>query len=100
MCELLWSDPQAADGRSPSKRGVGVAFGPNVTRRFLEANNLQLLVRSHEACPAFGARQQGRRTFHGLRHKQSCAQGAAAVWSCGKPGGLQPITPAHGDSLT
>ena len=27
MCELLWSDPQAEPGRSPSKRGVGVAFG-------------------------------------------------------------------------
>jgi predicted amidohydrolase YtcJ len=27
MCELLWSDPQAELGRSPSKRGVGVAFG-------------------------------------------------------------------------
>lgn len=51
MCELLWSDPQAQSGRSPSKRGVGVAFGPDVTRRFLEANGLQLLVRSHEACP-------------------------------------------------
>ena len=24
MCELLWSDPQAPAGRSPSKRGVGV----------------------------------------------------------------------------
>ena len=51
MCELLWSDPQAPDGRSPSKRGVGVAFGPDVTRRFLEENSLQLLVRSHEARP-------------------------------------------------
>ncbi|KAK9843424.1 hypothetical protein WJX81_001775 [Elliptochloris bilobata] len=48
MCELLWSDPQAQDGRSPSKRGVGVAFGPDVTQRFLEANGLQLLIRSHE----------------------------------------------------
>lgn len=28
MCELLWSDPQPVPGRSPSKRGVGVAFGP------------------------------------------------------------------------
>jgi len=27
MCELLWSDPQAESGRSPSKRGVGVGFG-------------------------------------------------------------------------
>ncbi len=52
MCELLWSDPQALPGRSPSKRGVGVAFGPDVTKRFLDANGLQLLVRSHEARPA------------------------------------------------
>ena len=30
MCELLWSDPQAEPGRSPSKRGVGVAFGEDL----------------------------------------------------------------------
>ena len=48
MCELLWSDPQPAKGRSPNKRGVGVAFGPDVTRAFLELNKLDLLVRSHE----------------------------------------------------
>eukprot|EP00898_Chlorokybus_atmophyticus_P000400 jgi/Chlat1/1360/Chrsp119S01780 len=48
MCELLWSDPQTAPGRSPSKRGVGIAFGPDVTKRFLEENGLELIVRSHE----------------------------------------------------
>ena len=48
MCELLWSDPQPTKGRSPNKRGVGVAFGPDVTRAFLELNKLDLLVRSHE----------------------------------------------------
>lgn len=48
MCELLWSDPQPRAGRSPSKRGVGLSFGPDVTKRFLDANNLSLLVRSHE----------------------------------------------------
>ena len=48
MCELLWSDPQPGEGRAPSKRGVGVAFGADVTRTFLKANNLDLLVRSHE----------------------------------------------------
>ncbi|CEM16823.1 unnamed protein product [Vitrella brassicaformis CCMP3155] len=48
MVELLWSDPQKLDGRAPSKRGVGVAFGPDVTERFLKENNLDLLVRSHE----------------------------------------------------
>lgn len=49
MCELLWSDPHPGSGRVPSKRGVGVAFGADVTRDFLRANNLDLLVRSHEA---------------------------------------------------
>lgn len=48
MCELLWSDPQPMLGRSPSKRGVGLSFGPDVTQRFLDDNGLNLLVRSHE----------------------------------------------------
>lgn len=48
MSELLWSDPQPFPGRAPSKRGVGVAFGPDVTERFLKHNNLSLIVRSHE----------------------------------------------------
>nr|CAG4647785.1 EOG090X03S1 [Moina brachiata]SVE92928.1 EOG090X03S1 [Moina brachiata] len=48
MCELLWSDPQPMRGRSPSKRGVGTQFGPDVTSRFLERNNLDYIIRSHE----------------------------------------------------
>lgn len=40
MCEILWSDPQPNPGRGPSKRGVGLAFGADVTKRFLEENNL------------------------------------------------------------
>lgn len=32
MCEMLWSDPQPGLGRAPSKRGVGVAFGADVTK--------------------------------------------------------------------
>jgi serine/threonine-protein phosphatase 5 len=48
MCELLWSDPQEEPGRAPSKRGVGYSFGPDVTKRFLDDNKLDLLVRSHE----------------------------------------------------
>lgn len=43
-------DPQPELGRSPSKRGVGFSFGPDITRAFLERNNLSLLVRSHEVC--------------------------------------------------
>ncbi len=48
MCELLWSDPQPMPGRSPSKRGVGCQFGPDVTEKFLKKNNLRYVVRSHE----------------------------------------------------
>mmetsp|Transcript_17559 Transcript_17559/g.34296 ORF Transcript_17559/g.34296 Transcript_17559/m.34296 type:complete len:493 (-) Transcript_17559:238-1716(-) len=48
MCEMLWSDPQPMKGRAPSKRGVGLAFGPDVTHRFLDDNGLDLIIRSHE----------------------------------------------------
>mmetsp|Transcript_15393 Transcript_15393/g.19234 ORF Transcript_15393/g.19234 Transcript_15393/m.19234 type:complete len:490 (-) Transcript_15393:160-1629(-) len=48
MSDLLWSDPQPFNGRSPSKRGVGYAFGPDITDAFLKRNGLKLLVRSHE----------------------------------------------------
>ena len=48
MCDLLWSDPQPQCGRSPSKRGVGIHFGPDVTKKFLQANQLDYVIRSHE----------------------------------------------------
>ena len=48
MCEALWSDPCEMDGRHPSKRGVGVMFGPDVSARFCEDNGLKYVVRSHE----------------------------------------------------
>lgn len=48
MSELLWADPQPQQGRSASKRGVGMTFGPDVTHRFLKDNGLDLLIRSHE----------------------------------------------------
>jgi serine/threonine-protein phosphatase 5 len=48
MMEMLWTDPQTAPGRGPSKRGVGLQFGPDVTKRFCEANGLEAVIRSHE----------------------------------------------------
>ncbi|KAB2579748.1 Metallo-dependent phosphatase [Lasiodiplodia theobromae] len=48
MMEMLWTDPQTAPGRGPSKRGVGLQFGPDVTKRFCEKNGLEAVIRSHE----------------------------------------------------
>lgn len=51
MCELLWSDPQPQNGYSPSKRGVGIQFGPDITEAFLRKNKLDFVIRSHEVKP-------------------------------------------------
>ena len=48
MCECLWADPCKEMGRMPSKRGVGLSFGPDVTKKFLDSNGLSMIVRSHE----------------------------------------------------
>ncbi|KAJ5665084.1 Serine/threonine-protein phosphatase [Penicillium maclennaniae] len=48
MMEMLWTDPQTQPGRGPSKRGVGLQFGPDITKRFCENNGLEAIIRSHE----------------------------------------------------
>ncbi|PNS13835.1 hypothetical protein CAC42_1326 [Sphaceloma murrayae] len=48
MMEMLWTDPQPQPGRGPSKRGVGMQFGPDVTKRFCDKNGLDAIIRSHE----------------------------------------------------
>lgn len=48
MADLLWSDPHPGFGRRPSRRGVGVAFGRDVTEEFMQLNGLSLVIRSHE----------------------------------------------------
>lgn len=46
--DILWSDPMEEPGFAPSPRGVTRTFGPDVTERFLNNNNLELLIRSHQ----------------------------------------------------
>ncbi|GEQ72314.1 hypothetical protein JCM33374_g6001 [Metschnikowia sp. JCM 33374] len=46
--ELLWTDPQPENGRSPSKRGLGIQFGPDITERFCLSNKIRKVLRSHE----------------------------------------------------
>lgn len=59
MMEMLWTDPQTAPGRGPSKRGVGMQFGPDVTKRFCDNNGLDAIIRSHEV------RMEGYEEEHG-----------------------------------
>jgi serine/threonine-protein phosphatase 5 len=40
MCDLLWADPSQIHGRQVSKRGVSMAFGPDITKKFLSDNGL------------------------------------------------------------
>jgi serine/threonine-protein phosphatase 5 len=51
MCDILWSDPMPSKGRAPSKRGVGVQFGPDVTDTFCKLNKIDYIIRSHEVKP-------------------------------------------------
>lgn len=61
MCELLWSDPMPVDGRVVSKRGIAIAFGPDVTEKFCTMNGLDYIIRSHEV------KQQGYEVAHDRR---------------------------------
>lgn len=52
---MLWADPIVSNGRQPSKRGVSMGFGPDISAKFLNSNNLctyfvklEMLIRSHE----------------------------------------------------
>ena len=90
MCELLWSDPQALPGRSPSKRGVGCQFGPDVTHRFLAHNNLDYVVRSHEV------KDQG----YEVNHDGKCITVFSAPNYCDSMGNKGAYINIKGNDLT
>lgn len=49
MCDLLWSDPDAAvNGWAENDRGVSFVFGADVVATFLQDHDLDLLVRAHQ----------------------------------------------------
>lgn len=69
FCQLLWTDPQEFPGRGPSKRGVGVGFGPDVTKRWCDANGVTAVIRSHEV------RAEGYAVEHGEQSENTAAVG-------------------------
>ena len=90
MCELLWSDPQPSPGRSASKRGVGCQFGPDVTKRFLEHNGLDYVIRSHEV------KQNG----YEVTHDGKCITVFSAPNYCDSMGNQGAFISLKGDDLT
>ena len=51
MRDMLWADPCPRLGTHENKRGAGCLFGPDVCAAWLKANDLQLVIRSHECVP-------------------------------------------------
>lgn len=58
--DLLWSDPTANEeamgivantARDPQKQNNIMMYGPDQVEKFLKANNLSIIVRSHQQCP-------------------------------------------------
>lgn len=78
MSDLLWADPQVSNGSGPSKRGVGLQFGPDITFKFLELNNLDLIIRSHEV------KQNG----YEYQHQNKCLTIFSAPNYCDQVGNL------------
>eukprot|EP00828_Plagiopyla_frontata_P044734 TRINITY_DN7404_c0_g1_i1.p1 TRINITY_DN7404_c0_g1~~TRINITY_DN7404_c0_g1_i1.p1 ORF type:complete len:206 (-),score=30.50 TRINITY_DN7404_c0_g1_i1:96-713(-) len=49
ICDLLWSDPDdSKKGWGISPRGAGWTWGPDITDKFLQANNLKQIARAHQ----------------------------------------------------
>ncbi|XP_049849052.1 serine/threonine-protein phosphatase 4 catalytic subunit-like isoform X2 [Schistocerca gregaria] len=48
MCDLLWSDPDEADGWNLSNRGAGYLFGGDVVQKWNHTNNIELITRAHQ----------------------------------------------------
>ncbi len=68
--QLLWNDPRGdVEWFVPSIRGPGIYFyGRAAWRKFLEANNLELIIRAHETVDAVALWRPDGSYEPGLRH--------------------------------
>ena len=49
LCDLLWADPDPEiTGWAMNDRGVSYTFGPNITKRFCQMHDLDLICRAHQ----------------------------------------------------
>ncbi|OII75616.1 serine threonine protein phosphatase [Cryptosporidium andersoni] len=89
MSSLLWSDPHDRNGRSPSPRGVGCNFGPDITQKFLQDNNLDYIIRSHEV------KQEG----YSVDHNGNCITVFSAPNYCDSMGNKGALVKIHEHDL-
>lgn len=89
MCECLWNDPQDELGTTPNKRGVGVAWGPDLTQKYLSENGLSLVVRSHEV------KEEG----YELTHDGFCCTIFSAPNYCDQMGNKGAFIRFNGDDM-
>jgi diadenosine tetraphosphatase ApaH/serine/threonine PP2A family protein phosphatase len=59
LADLTWSDPENVRDWVPNRRGAGFLFGFDQTAKFVTANRLAYVVRSHQLC------QQGFQKYFG-----------------------------------
>ena len=100
MVECLWSDPCDMNGRHPSKRGVGLMFGPDIAEKFLNDNGLCKSVPAHHSltcvfdCSVAGAEPRGQtrrvRVPKG-RQGTDCVQRAELLRPNGQQGRLRTL---------
>jgi serine/threonine-protein phosphatase 4 catalytic subunit len=48
MCDLLWSDPEDIDDWQNNPRGAGIIFGAKLVDKFLQASEMECIVRAHQ----------------------------------------------------
>ena len=76
-CDVMWSDPQSEEGIALNdKRGVGLLFGPDVTEQFLQENDIELIIRSHEGPDSRVDREDDMKSLQGgFSIDHECASG-------------------------
>ncbi|KAM0676534.1 Serine/threonine-protein phosphatase PP2A-4 catalytic subunit [Binucleata daphniae] len=81
MCDLLWSDPDNKNGWGNSPRGAGFTFGPDVTKKFNETNNIKMICRAHQLV------MQG----YMYHHEEACVTVFSAPNYCYRCGNLGTV---------
>lgn len=82
--DMMWSDPMEQSGAIRNTRGAGAMFGPDVAAEWMELNQMDMVIRSHELVQTgfslpYAAYEQGDDPSEGMhygdgemRHSDDC----------------------------